>query len=152
MQEPEADILLIQRVFKRHFGRPPRLLREDFCGTAAVCCEWVRGRPERSALGVDIDPVPLAWGREHNLARLPETARARVTLRRDDARRVRGTKADIVAAQNFSFQCFTTRPDLKRYFNRITSYNVCYTKLLRSLRRWPAARASCRKTARPARS
>jgi hypothetical protein len=30
VQEPEADVLLIQRIFKNHYARPPRLLREDF--------------------------------------------------------------------------------------------------------------------------
>jgi hypothetical protein len=116
VQSPDHEVDFFQKTYKRTYGGVPATLREDFCGTAAVCCEWVRGRPQRRAIGVDIDPVPLAWGREHNLARLPAVARERVALVRDDARRVRGPKADIVAAQNFSFQCFTTREDLKRYF------------------------------------
>lgn len=116
VQSPEHEIDFFRKAYRRTYGGLPKNLREDFCGTAAVCCEWVRGHPERSAIGVDIDPVPLAWGREHNLGGLPEVARTRVTLLRDDARRVHGPKADIVAAQNFSFQCFTTRPELKRYF------------------------------------
>jgi hypothetical protein len=41
VQEPEPDVSLIGRVFKQHFGRPPRLLREDFCGTAHLACELV---------------------------------------------------------------------------------------------------------------
>lgn len=116
VQSPEHEVGFFRRIYKSNYGKQPRRLREDFCGTAAVCCEWVRGRPERRAIGVDIDPVPLAWGREHNVAKLPAAAQGRVELVRDDARRVWGPKADIVAAQNFSFQCFTTRKDLKRYF------------------------------------
>jgi len=116
VQSPDHEVDFFRKAYKRTYGGVPKILREDFCGTAAVCCEWVRGHPERRALGVDIDPVPLAWGREHNMERVPVVARERVTLLRDDARRVRGPKADIVAAQNFSFQCFTTRPELKRYF------------------------------------
>jgi SAM-dependent methyltransferase len=116
VQSPDHEVGFFRRIYKSTYGSVPTRLREDFCGTAAVCCEWVRGHPERRALGIDIDPVPLAWGREHNLTTLPETARCRVTLKCDDARRVAGPKADIVAAQNFSFQCFTTRGELKQYF------------------------------------
>ncbi|KAJ2612442.1 hypothetical protein H4S08_002687, partial [Coemansia sp. RSA 1365] len=40
-------------------------LREDFCGTAVLCAEWIRARavPDRRAYGVDIDPevVDYAW-------------------------------------------------------------------------------------------
>ncbi len=30
VQEPEADIRLIERIFRNHYGRSPRRLREDF--------------------------------------------------------------------------------------------------------------------------
>lgn len=116
VQSPDHEAEFFHKIFRRTYGKAATTLREDFCGTAAVCCEWVRGRPARRALGVDIDPEPLAWGLEHNVAKLPAAARERVELRRGDARRVSGPKADIVAAQNFSFQCFTSRPELKRYF------------------------------------
>ena len=42
VQDTEGDVALVRRVFKKRFGRNPRLLREDFCGTAAMACEWVR--------------------------------------------------------------------------------------------------------------
>ena len=89
VQSPEHEIDFFRKTYQRTYGGVAKLLREDFCGTAAVCCEWVRGRPQRRAIGVDIDPVPLAWGREHNLARLPAIARgppiASATRRRDEA-------------------------------------------------------------------
>ena len=116
VQSPEHEVAFFRRVFATTYGRRARLLREDFCGAGVVSCEWVRSHRERRAIGIDIDPVPLAWGREHNVARLPASARQRVALERGDARRIVGPKADLVAAQNFSFQCFKTRPDLKRYF------------------------------------
>ena len=116
VQSPEFEVDFFRRAYLREFGRPPKVLREDFCGTAAVCCQWVNRHPERSAVGVDIDPAPLEWGRAHNLAAISPAARKRVRLLQTDARRVVGPKADVVAAQNFSYYYFKTRDDLRRYF------------------------------------
>ena len=55
VQEPEPDLLFINRVFRSHFDRPARLLREDFCGTAATACFWVQMNKENRAIGIDLD-------------------------------------------------------------------------------------------------
>jgi SAM-dependent methyltransferase len=116
VQSPECDVAFFDRTFKSYFERPPLVLREDFCGTAAVCCEWAESRKDRRAVGIDLDPEPLAWGESHNLGRLSDEARARVILRKADVREVRGPKADVIAAQNFSFYLFRTREELAGYF------------------------------------
>jgi len=116
VQEPDHEVDLLNRVYKDAYGKPARILREDFCGTFAVCCDWVRGRPKRRAIGVDIDPEPLNWGRSHNLSQLSPKAQARIELIQGDVRTVHGPKADIVAAQNFSFCIFKTRDALRAYF------------------------------------
>jgi cyclopropane fatty-acyl-phospholipid synthase-like methyltransferase len=116
VQSPECDVGFFLRTFKTYYGRPPLVLREDFCGTAAVCCEWVESHKDRRAIGVDLDPEPLSWGKKHNLARLSDEARARVSLLEADVRAVRGPKADVIAAQNFSFYLFLTREGLREYF------------------------------------
>ena len=36
VQDVEGDVTRMQRMYQRHFGRAPALLREDFCGTAAL--------------------------------------------------------------------------------------------------------------------
>src|SRR5512145_471884 len=41
VQSPEADARFFTRYFKKLAGRPLRFLREDFCGTALLCCEFV---------------------------------------------------------------------------------------------------------------
>ena len=41
VQEPSHEVSFFKRAFKKEFGREPVVLREDFCGTAAVCYEWV---------------------------------------------------------------------------------------------------------------
>ena len=116
VQEPHSQCRFFDRVFRKEYGVPPVVLREDFCGTAAVCCEWVGTRPERLAYGYDLDPEPLAWGRERNLGPLPPEAQQRVKLREQDVRKVLGPKADVISAENFSYFTFTTRDALRGYF------------------------------------
>ena len=40
------------------------ILREDFCGTFAICCEWAKSGATFEAHGVDLDPEPLQYGKE----------------------------------------------------------------------------------------
>jgi len=116
VQEPLADVRFFRRVFRQEFGRPPRVMREDFCGTGYLSCTWAAASRDHIAFGVDIDPEPLAWGEEHNRAVLPEEVRDRVELLEGNALDVLPRKADIVCALNFSWFCFLTRDELLRYF------------------------------------
>lgn len=114
VQEPEVEVDFFDRVYRERHGRLPVVLREDFCGTFAVSCEWAK-REDRRALCVDLDPEPLAWGREHNLAALPAQAQERVTVFQGDVRTELEPKADVLAAQNFSYWVFKTRAELRAY-------------------------------------
>ena len=116
VQEPEVEVKFFDRAYKSfNDKKKPRVLREDFCGTFAICCEWAK-KKDRIAIGVDLDPEPLDWGRKHNLAKLSKKAQERVTLLQEDVRTVSETKADVLAAQNFSFWIFKARDELRRYF------------------------------------
>jgi SAM-dependent methyltransferase len=117
VQAPDVDVRFFNRVFKENFARPAKTLREDFCGTAAVCCEWVKAKKDRIAYGIDLDPEPLAWGREHNLASLKARQQERVFLVEGDVRTARTPPVDIIAAQNFSYCIFKDRTGLRRYFS-----------------------------------
>jgi SAM-dependent methyltransferase len=115
VQAPEYDIRFFNKVYKRHTGRKPTLLREDFCGTALLCATWVKTDPERRAVGLDIDEPTLEWGRAHNLA--PLGARAeRVRLLARDVRLATREKFEIVCAHNYSYSVFQTRDEMRRYF------------------------------------
>ncbi|MBI1372691.1 MAG: class I SAM-dependent methyltransferase [Phycisphaera sp.] len=116
VQDPEHEVWFFHRVFKKEFKRTPLVLREDFCGTAAVCYDWVKKSKEHRAIGVDIDPEPLNWGREHLAPLIKAKQLERVTLLQDDVRKVQGDKADMVGAQNFSFWCFKDRQTVTDYF------------------------------------
>ncbi len=118
VQEPDADAALISRIYKKHFARPPRLLREDFCGTALLACRWVALHAENRAWGIDLDAEPLEWGRLHNVSQLRLHQAARIKLIEGDVLDVGHAKVDVTAAFNFSFFTFDTRPALRRYFER----------------------------------
>ena len=116
VQEPDAEVKFFRRAYRDAYDRLPRVLREDFSGTSAVSCRWVKGKPERRAIAVDLDPSPIAWGREHNLAKLNPAEQKRLEFVIDDVREVMDDKADVLAAQNFSFFIFKTRDELLDYF------------------------------------
>jgi len=116
VQEPEFEVDFFEKVFKKRFGRQPVLLREDFCGTAQVCAEWVKSKKYRRAVGVDLDPEPLQWYRDQIEPTLSEDQASRVTLLEQDVRQEADEAADVIAAQNFSFYLFKTRDALREYF------------------------------------
>jgi SAM-dependent methyltransferase len=115
VQEPEAEIRVIERVFARERGRPARSLREDFCGTAAMACEWVQRHRHNTARGVDLDPDCLDWGGRHNVRRLDPDQQSRVKLIQGDVLDVGHEPVDVTVAFNFSWFIFQTRPALLRY-------------------------------------
>jgi len=118
VQAPEADVALLQRVFKARYGRPPRLLREDFGGTSLLACLWAAEHKENRAWAIDLDPKPLEWGRQHNLSRLKPAQAARVKLIEGNVLDVGHTKVDVTVAFNFSYFTFQTRRELRHYFEK----------------------------------
>ncbi|MBB6430548.1 class I SAM-dependent methyltransferase [Algisphaera agarilytica] len=117
VQEPEHEIVFFDKAYKDAFGSKKAVhLREDFCGTFAVCCEWVKSSPKRTALGIDLDPEPLQWGKDNNLAKLNDEQQKRLRLIEQDVRQRNRPQADILAAQNFSFWLFKSREAVIEYF------------------------------------
>jgi hypothetical protein len=115
VQDPEIEIAFISRVYRKIYGRVPMSLREDFCGTALFCAEWVKGLDGRTAVGIDLDQPTLDWGIAHNLAPLGEPGR-RLELLNQDVRDDLAHKVDVAVGLNFSYWVFKTRLDLKKYF------------------------------------
>jgi len=116
VQDTPTEYVFLNKAFRRLRRRAPRILREDFCGTAQMACEWVKGNRDNQAIGVDLDNHVLAWGREHNLAQLTPPQRKRLRLVEADVRTVECRAADIILAMNFSYQVFKTRAGLLEYF------------------------------------
>jgi len=118
VQSPGEHVEFFDRVYKLKNDRPPLSMKEDFCGTAFLSCEWVTIRPENTAIGVDLDLETLDWGREHNVSPLDDTDQAKVTLLHENVLSVTDPKVDVVAALNFSYFIFKTRDEVRAYFEK----------------------------------
>ena len=119
VQSPEEDAKFLDQVYREaRGGKAPLVLREDFCGAFANCCAWVRLGSKRQAIGLDLDPEPLAYGHEHYLPQLSPKERARLAILRRDVLKPGAPPADIICALNFSYFIFKERALLKRYFKQ----------------------------------
>ena len=118
VQSPEFETKFLQRVYRQLRDQEPRKLREDFCGTALLSCEWVRRVKEGEAQGLDLDLPTLRWGTTHNVAPLG-SRRKRVKLLNRNVLLASGFSPDIVVAFNFSYFVFKTRDLLLQYFSRV---------------------------------
>ena len=117
VQEPEAEVDLVDQIWREQRNRKCFSVREDFCGTAAVCMEWVKRRTKNRAIGVDLDAEVLDWGRGRMNERLDESQRDRITLLQEDVRTVKTPEpVDSILAMNFSYYCFDNRDALRSYF------------------------------------
>jgi SAM-dependent methyltransferase len=118
VQNVENEVEFLQTTFQSLTGRPAHLLREDFCGTASLACQWVKQGSEFQAIGVDIEPSVLDWGRKHRVGRLDTEDQARVRLIESDVMTVDAPEVDLLAAFNFSYFIFDTRDAVRAYFQR----------------------------------
>jgi SAM-dependent methyltransferase len=124
VQAPETDARFYARWFQKYAGRPLRLLREDFCGTAVLAAHHVKRHRDNRAIGVDLHWPTLAWGRIHNVRTLLDAdQQRRLTLLQRNVLDVRRPKADAILALNFSYSVFKTRGELGRYIKS------CYRSL-----------------------
>src|SRR5258705_12077034 len=118
VQDPEGDVALLQRMYRTYYDQEPHLLREDFCGTAALCCAWVKADAQNRAYGIDIDRGPLKWARKKSFPKLGSDLSPRVTLLEGDVREVKHEAVDVTVGFNFSYFIFSERADLLAYFRR----------------------------------
>ncbi len=118
VQSVDSDLGFFRRVYKKKNGANFRRLREDFCGTALLACDWVRRGAENEAWGIDLDGPTLEWGLQHYGPRLGQGIK-RLHLRRRDVLQVTAPKVDLVAALNFSYSVFHTREKLGKYFRQV---------------------------------
>ncbi len=121
VQDAEAEVSFADETYRALRGERPLVLREDFCGTAKVACEWAASQRSRQAFGVDLDAEVLAWGREHNLAALAPAAAKRVTLIEGDVLSTSTPPADVLLALNFSYWTFHDRAALRAYYQAALS-------------------------------
>lgn len=119
VQNSEFEVDFMIDNYEKFYGVRPKVLREDFCGTAAVCCDWVKKDSELTAIGIDLDPGAIEYGKKTHLASLNSEQRDRVLYVEDNVLNAEAYKADVVAAFNFSYMIFKKRKELLEYFKTV---------------------------------
>ena len=117
VQSPEVDVKFFRDTYKKHRGKKPLSLREDFCGTFAICCEWAKLNNEFQAYGIDLDEEPIEYGKANYLSELKSSQQERVHIFNKNVMDKNLPKTDIIAALNFSYFIFKKRQDLVTYFS-----------------------------------
>ena len=104
VQLPQKEVLTLHAFYKAVHANTvpaPLVLREDFCGTALLCKEWVKRSPLRSAIGVDLDQSVLHYAQRHIRETDPSTM-DQITLFHGDVLSIEKVpSADIIAALNY---------------------------------------------------
>ena len=112
--EPEIDF--VEKNFIRVRAKKAITLREDFCGTAKTCCEWIKRGDKKHAFGLDLSQEVLDWGMKNNISKLTTEQQTRIEIINADVLEYGEQSADIILAMNFSYQIFKTRDALRSYF------------------------------------
>jgi hypothetical protein len=116
VQDPKSDAELYSTMYSDLHGKEPLVLREDFCAGFAFSCAWVQRSPKHRALCLDLDSVPLQYGKENNLSKLTPDQQKRVHVLKKNVMTVTRPQADLIVAGNFSFFFLKRRQDVLRYF------------------------------------
>ncbi len=119
VQSAENDAAFMAKTYEEIRGKKAQIMREDFCGTFALSCEWVKLDPSHISVGVDLDPEPLAYGKANYLPKLTPNQAKRLSLHEKDVLRAELPPADLVCALNFSYFIFKERKVLGAYFKHV---------------------------------
>lgn len=119
VQNTEAEVDNLNKFYEEAYGKKPYILREDFCGTGMLMCDWVRQSGEHQAFGLDLDPEPIAIGKDRHYSKLNDEQKSRVEYIEANVMNPSSRKADIVVAFNFSYFIFKKRKQLVEYFTSV---------------------------------
>ncbi len=121
VQSPSEDVKFYRDRYIDIRGRDlkPTVLREDFCGGGAISCEWVKLNKNYKSVGLDLDVVPMDYGRKNYISKLTDDQMRRILLIKKDVLTKNLPKADIVCAVNFSYFFFKQREILRQYFANV---------------------------------
>ncbi|HAI13996.1 MAG TPA: hypothetical protein DCM28_19990 [Phycisphaerales bacterium] len=121
VQHPLSEAFFLARAYEENNDfKQAKILREDFCGSAAVSLGWVLTDPQRHAIAIDLDRPTIDYARQQIDAQ-PDNTADNVTLICDDVCRVcppQVSAADIIASLNFSTLIFHSEETLLAYFQR----------------------------------
>lgn len=116
VQDAADDASILEELYRKIRGKKPKSFREDFCGTFKIACEWVKLDRTKTAIGLDIDPEPLQYGRTRHYPRLNEDQKGRIKILQQNVKSVTRPGSDLIAACNFSWFILKKRKELIEYF------------------------------------
>lgn len=119
VQNPSNEVEFFNDKYFEIKKKKPRTLREDFCGTGAISCEWVAQSPEHKAWAIDLDPEPVEYGKKNHVTKLKQEDQSRVKYILEDVLKVKTEKVDVCFAFNFSYFIFKQRAELLTYFKAV---------------------------------
>lgn len=115
VQSPEWQVRNMPRFHKKFTGAVGTSMREDFCGTGRISCEWAKKSKLNRAVGLDLDPEPISFGERVHRSRLSPSVQERVKFIEQDVLVPTREKFDMIGAHNFSFFIFHDRKTLLKY-------------------------------------
>jgi len=118
VQSPDTDIPFFYKRYIDHRGKKPKIFREDFCGTFALCRSWVKMGKDLQAIGVDLDPEPIAYGMSQ-MEKLKPDQQKRIQILNKNVFDKNLPSADVVVALNFSHFIIKERTEMIRYFKSV---------------------------------
>jgi hypothetical protein len=119
VQNPPGEVEFLNEKYTELRGKKAYLLREDFCGTAAISCHWAAQSKEHFAWGIDLDPDPVDYGKKHHYSKIPVDAQKRMKYMLENVLDAKTPQVDIIFAFNFSYFIFKQRKTLLEYFKQV---------------------------------
>lgn len=123
VQDAVGETSQLASIYREQRKKEARSFREDFCGTFANSCQWIRRHRENKAVAVDYDPAPLEYGFQNHFNSLNAHQQKRLSVIQKNVFRLQKPKVDLLAALNFSYLIFKEEVSLLRYFKS------CYRSL-----------------------
>ncbi len=118
----ESDVNFINQQYYSFYGVYPTTLREDFGGTAKLCCKWVKQSDNHKSWSIDLDDEPVSYGKKNHYSKLNSNQQDRMKYIMGNVLDTHDFKTDIVAAFNFSYYTFKTRQKLLTYFKKVKEH------------------------------
>jgi hypothetical protein len=120
VQNVKKEVEFFKKVFRLIYNKMPTTFREDFCSTALLSCEWVKGNVLNSAVGIDFDQETLDWGMQNNINNLT-TGSDRIKLIKQDVLEQfdPSQKFEIICSLNYSHFLLPTRKQILKYFQNV---------------------------------
>lgn len=123
VQDSDFELDFFERVYRNAFGKKPITVREDFCSTFLNTVTWVHRNPKNIGLAVDLNPIPLDYGKKKHLPKLSLDEKERLHIFQADVLKLKTRPVDMITISNFSICFLKTREKLLEYFKN------CYKTL-----------------------